>query len=164
MDHIWSPWRMKYIMNHEHKDGCIFCDALNCADGVENLVAYRGNKSFIILNRYPYTNGHLMVVPNDHKPSLEFLDVETCNEIMVLLNLSVKVLRTVYNPEGFNIGTNIGDVAGAGVASHVHFHIVPRWGGDTNFITTTGNVRVLPEELSQTYERICKALAETKQS
>jgi ATP adenylyltransferase len=105
-----------------------------------------------------------MVVPNDHKPSMEFLDVETCNEIMVLLNLSVKVLRAVYSPEGFNIGTNIGNVAGAGVASHVHFHIVPRWGGDTNFITTTGNVRVLPEELSQTYERICKALAEAKQS
>ena len=151
---------MKYIMNHEHKDGCIFCDALAHADGVENLIAYRGKLSFIILNRYPYTSGHLMVVPNDHKPSMEYLDDDTRTEIMSLLNLSIKVLRAVYAPEGFNIGTNIGDVAGAGIASHSHFHIVPRWGGDTNFITTTGNARVIPEDLDQTYARICKALAD----
>lgn len=144
-------------MNHEHKDGCIFCDALKSANDAENLVAFRGNKAFVILNRYPYTSGHLMVVPNAHHPSMEFLDIETGNEIMALLNTSIRVLRIVYKPEGFNIGTNIGDVAGAGVASHAHFHVVPRWSGDTNFITTTGMVRVLPEELSQTYERICQA-------
>ncbi len=149
-------------MNHEHKDGCIFCDALERQDGEENLIAYRGKRAFVILNRYPYTSGHLMVVPTDHKPSMEMLDVETCNEIMVLLNASIKVLRAVYRPEGFNIGTNIGDVAGAGVASHVHFHVVPRWAGDTNFITTTGMVRVLPEELCQTYARIRSAWAELK--
>jgi ATP adenylyltransferase len=148
---------MSYIMNHEHKDGCIFCDALKSANDAENLVAFRGSKAFVILNRYPYTSGHLMVVPNAHHPSMEYLDVETGNEIMALLNTSIRVLRSVYKPEGFNIGTNIGDVAGAGVASHVHFHVVPRWSGDTNFITTTGMVRVLPEELSQTYERICQA-------
>jgi ATP adenylyltransferase len=94
-------------MNHEHKDGCIFCDALKHADGVENLVAYRGKRSFIILNRYPYTSGHLMVVPNDHQPSMEFLDDDTRSEIMMLLNLSIKILRAVYSPEGFNIGSNI---------------------------------------------------------
>jgi ATP adenylyltransferase len=154
MNHIWSPWRMKYIMNHEHKDGCIFCDALKCSDGIENLIVYRGNNAFVILNRYPYTSGHLMVVPNTHRPSMEYLDVDTCNEIMELLKTAINVLRVVYNPEGFNIGTNIGDVAGAGVASHAHFHVVPRWGGDTNFITTTAAVRVIPEELSQTYARI----------
>jgi len=157
MGHIWSPWRMKYIMNHEHKGGCIFCDALECSDGVENLIAYRGKRAFVILNRFPYTSGHLMVVPIEHKPSMEDLDTETLTEIMVLVNKSLKILRMVYTPEGFNVGSNIGSVAGAGVASHVHFHIVPRWGGDTNFITTTGMVRVIPEELSQTYERICLA-------
>ena len=148
---------MSYIMNHEHKDGCIFCDALKSANDADNLVAFRGSKAFVILNRYPYTSGHLMVVPNAHHPSMEYLDVETGNEIMALLNSCIRVLRIVYKPEGFNIGTNIGDVAGAGVASHVHFHVVPRWSGDTNFITTTGMVRVLPEDLSQTYERICQA-------
>ncbi len=144
-------------MSHEHKDGCIFCDALQSKDEAENLIVYRGKKAFVILNRYPYTSGHLMVVPNTHQPSMEFLDNDTGAEIMELLNASIKVLRAVYAPEGFNIGTNIGDVAGAGIASHVHFHVVPRWSGDTNFITTTGNVRVLPEELCQTFERIVKA-------
>lgn len=147
-------------MNHEHKDGCIFCDALKRQDGVENLIAYRGKSAFVILNRFPYTSGHLMVVPFDHKPSMEMLENNTCNEIMILLKQSIKVLRAVYKPEGFNIGTNIGDVAGAGVASHVHFHVVPRWAGDTNFITTTGLVRVIPEELDQTYARICAAWSE----
>lgn len=151
---------MNYIMNHEHKDGCIFCDALKRQDGVENLIAYRGKSAFVILNRFPYTSGHLMVVPFDHKPSMEMLENNTCNEIMILLKQSIKVLRAVYKPEGFNIGTNIGDVAGAGVASHVHFHVVPRWAGDTNFITTTGLVRVIPEELDQTYARICAAWSE----
>ena len=148
---------MNYIMNHEHKDGCIFCDALQSVDGVENLIAHRGKHAFVILNRYPYTSGHLMVVPNAHQPSVEFLDAYTGAEIMDLLNQSIKVLRAVYTPQGFNVGTNIGDVAGAGIASHVHFHIVPRWAGDTNFMTTTSMVRVLPEELCQTYERIVKA-------
>ncbi|HEX7555466.1 MAG TPA: HIT domain-containing protein [Leptolinea sp.] len=144
-------------MNHEHKDGCIFCDALESADSSENLIAFRGKNAFVIMNRYPYTNGHLMVVPNVHQPSVEYLDVETRGEIMELLNRAIQVLRDVYYPEGFNIGTNIGDVAGAGIAGHVHFHVVPRWAGDTNFMTTTGMVRVLPEELYQTYERILKA-------
>lgn len=144
-------------MSHEHKDGCIFCDALQSPDNPENLIVYRGKKTFVILNRYPYTNGHLMVVPIAHIPSIELLEQETCIELMQLITTSIKVLRSVYTPEGFNVGTNIGDVAGAGVASHVHFHIVPRWAGDTNFMTTTGMVRVLPEELCQTYERIVKA-------
>jgi len=151
---------MNYIMNHEHKDCCIFCDALEHEDGSENLVAYRGKRAYVILNRYPYTNGHLMVVPNDHQPSMEDLDVETRGELMELLSSSVRILRSVYNPEGFNVGTNIGGAAGAGVAGHVHFHVVPRWAGDTNFMTTTGNARVLPEELCQTYDRISKAWLE----
>lgn len=157
MKQIWSPWRMNYIMKHEHKDACIFCDALGIGDGLDNLVAYRGSYAYAILNRYPYTSGHLMVVPNAHQPSMEDLNMETRSEIMELITDSVKVLRGVYNPEGFNIGTNIGGAAGAGIAGHVHFHIVPRWGGDTNFMTTTGMVRVLPEELSQTYDRITSA-------
>jgi ATP adenylyltransferase len=157
MNHIWSPWRMNYIMSHEHKDGCIFCEALEQEDGVENLVVFRGQKAYAILNRYPYTNGHLMIVPNEHQPSMEDLDKETRGEIMELLSQSVIILRKIYNPEGFNIGINIGGAAGAGVAGHMHFHVVPRWGGDTNFMTTTGMVRVLPEELSQTYERIFQA-------
>lgn len=148
---------MNYIMSHEHKDGCIFCDALTQPDNSDSLVVFRGQSAYAILNRYPYTNGHLMVVPNSHQPSMEYLDKDTRSEIMELLSQSVIVLRKIYNPEGFNIGTNIGGVAGAGIAGHVHFHVVPRWGGDTNFMTTTGMVRVLPEELSQTYERILKA-------
>ena len=154
MDHLWSPWRMNYISRGEKPDGCIFCNACTCQDGEENLVVRRGKLAFAILNRYPYTSGHIMVVPFTHQPSLVSLDVPTLEEIMRLINEGLHTIENIYQPHGFNVGANIGSMAGAGVADHVHFHVVPRWGGDTNFMTTVGATRVLPEELNQTYHRL----------
>jgi ATP adenylyltransferase len=154
MDHLWSPWRMNYISRTDKPGGCIFCDACACADSGDNLVVQRGKLAFVILNRYPYTSGHIMVVPYAHQPSLVCLDAPTLSEIMLLINQGLRTIEKIYRPHGFNVGANIGTVAGAGVADHVHFHIVPRWSGDTNFMTTTGNTRVLPEELGETFQRL----------
>ncbi len=154
MDHLWSPWRMKYISRSEKKAGCIFCNAADCTDSEENLIVRRTKLAFVILNRYPYNSGHVMVVPFAHQPSLVSLDKATQAEMMELINESLKTIESLYKPQGFNVGANIGSIAGAGVADHVHFHIVPRWAGDTNFMTTVGEARVLPEELSQTYQRL----------
>lgn len=154
MKHLWSPWRMAYIESTPSESGCIFCDRLEEEDGPENLILYRGKQSFVILNRYPYTNGHMMVVPYQHVPSLEKLDESTLTELMLLTNQTIAALRLVYYAESFNIGINIGEPAGAGVADHVHIHVVPRWSGDTNFMSTTAGTRVLPEALEQTYTRI----------
>jgi ATP adenylyltransferase len=143
---------MEYIQK-DKKTGCVFCEALDLSDGAENLILYRARYSFVILNRYPYTSGHLMVVPYLHQASLEGLSPEIRAEIMELSVRSMRILRVVYEPQGFNLGVNIGDVAGAGVLDHVHLHVVPRWGGDTNFMTATSDVRVLPELLEDTYKR-----------
>ena len=157
MDHLWCPWRMEYIQSDKNNDICIFCNEMSRPDGPENLIVYRGRRAFIILNRYPYTSGHLMVVPNDHLASLEQLDAETRSEIMELTAQSMIVLREVYQPQGFNIGVNIGVAAGAGVLDHVHLHVVPRWGGDTNFMSALADTRVLPETLEITFTRIQNA-------
>jgi ATP adenylyltransferase len=154
MKRIWSPWRMEYIENHEKQEGCIFCNALARADNEENLIIKRGKLAFVILNLYPYTSGHIMVAPTVHQPSLEFLDPDSRAEMMELVSQSIVVLRKVYNPQAFNVGANIGEAAGAGEPGHVHLHIVPRWAGDTNFMSTLGETRVLPEALEQTYKRI----------
>jgi ATP adenylyltransferase len=154
MNYLWSPWRKKYVLNYEGMDGCIFCRALQQEDGPGNLVVHRGKLAFMILNLYPYNGGHMMVVPNVHQPSIIVLDDETMHEIAGLITHSMQVASQVYHPEGFNIGANIGTAAGAGVEEHVHFHIVPRWLGDTNFMSTVGNTRVLPEELAETYWRL----------
>ena len=129
-------------------------------DGVENLIAFRGERAYVILNRYPYTSGHLMVVPFAHQAHLEDLDPPTRAEMMELTTRCVVVLPKIYHPEAFNIGANIGESAGAGVKSHVHIHIVPRWGGDTNFMTVVSETRVLPEALERTYERVKKRFLE----
>jgi ATP adenylyltransferase len=157
LEHLWCPWRMEYIQSDKNKDICIFCNEMSRPDGIENLIIYRGHRAFIILNRYPYTSGHLMVVPNDHLASLELLDTETRSEIMELTAQSMVVLREVYQPQGFNIGVNIGVAAGAGVLDHVHLHVVPRWGGDTNFMSALSDTRVLPEMLESTFERLQNA-------
>jgi ATP adenylyltransferase len=157
MQHIWTPWRMKYIQENKKDSDCIFCQALTQPDGSDNLVLFRGENVFVILNRYPYTSGHVMVVPMIHKPILEELDAIIRAEIMELTTQCVAVLRAVYNPEGFNIGMNIGAIAGAGIADHVHMHIVPRWAGDTSFMSTLGETRVLPESLEETYQKILNA-------
>ncbi len=145
---------MEYIENHGKEGGCIFCSALERTDGPENLIVHRGQVAFVILNLYPYTSGHLMVVPNLHKATLEELNPEIRSEMMELTSLSMTVLRKVYRPQAFNLGANIGEAAGAGVKEHVHLHIVPRWMGDTNFMSTLGETRVLPELLQDTYQRI----------
>jgi ATP adenylyltransferase len=144
---------MEYIESSK-EDGCIFCTAQAQEDSVENLIAFRGDLAYVILNRYPYTSGHLMVVPFDHKPNLEELDPETRAEMMELTASCMTVLRRVYHPQAFNMGANIGESAGAGIKSHVHIHIVPRWHGDTNFISILGDTRVLPEALETTYQRV----------
>ena len=155
MNHIWSPWRMKYIENTEKKEeGCVFCNAHAKEDDTTTLIAFRGQLTFVILNLYPYTSGHLLVVPFEHVATLEELDQSTRAEMMELTSQCTTVLRKIYHPQGFNVGANIGEAAGAGVPGHVHIHIVPRWGADTNFMTVLGETRVLPESLEDTYKRV----------
>lgn len=154
MKHLWSPWRMKYIQGNQKNNQCVFCVAPQQEDGHENLIIARGEHAFVILNRFPYTSGHIMVVPYDHRPNLPDLDQSTRVEMIELLNRGLQVLQTVYKPEGFNLGANIGSVAGAGIAEHFHFHIVPRWAGDTNFMSTLSGTRVLPEALEDSFRRI----------
>ncbi len=156
MNYIWSPWRMDYIMNHDAAAECVFCKAVQQEDGPENLVVFRGQLAYVILNRYPYTSGHVMVVPYEHVASLESLTAETRSEIMELATRCIQVLRRAYQPQGFNLGVNMGEAAGAGIVDHVHLHVVPRWGGDTNFMSSVGGTRVLPESIDGGYYRIRK--------
>jgi ATP adenylyltransferase len=149
---------MKYIIGQVKSIDCIFCRALKQVDGVENLIVWRGKYAFIILNLYPYTSGHSMVVPYEHKDSLEDLDPEVRAEMMELIAAVMRSLRTIYNPDAFNIGANIGAAAGAGIAAHVHLHVVPRWTGDTNFMSTVGETRVVPEVPSETFLRLSQQL------
>ncbi len=154
MKQLWSPWRMTYIENHEKEDGCVFCNAQAKADSAENLIAFRGNNAYVILNRYPYTSGHLMAIPFEHVSNLEELNAETRAEMMELTSRCTTILQKIYKTKSFNVGINIGEAAGAGVLGHVHIHIVPRWAGDTNFMTSIGETRVLPEALEDTYKRV----------
>lgn len=144
-------------MGNNPKSGCIFCDALAQEDGPENLIVTRGPLTFVMMNRYPYTSGHIMVVPKDHQPSLELLSADTRTALMETVAHGIQVMRLVYKPEGFNVGVNIGTVSGAGVADHVHMHIVPRWAGDTNFMSTLAGARVLPEALEDSFHRLREA-------
>ena len=157
MKHIWSPWRMEYIENHGKEDGCVFCTALAAVDSSDNLIVHRGQRAFVILNRYPYTSGHVMIVPYEHTPNLEELDAPARAEMMELTSRATAVLRNIYNTEAFNVGMNIGEAAGAGVKEHVHIHVVPRWNGDTNFMSSLAETRVLPELLADTWTRITAA-------
>ena len=145
---------MAYIEDTQHEEDCVFCSHPLQPDGPENLIVARSQRAFVILNRFPYTSGHLMIVPFAHQPSLEMLDSVTRAEMMELITHAVEILRSVYHPQGFNLGANIGELAGAGIAEHVHLHVVPRWGGDTNFMTALGNTRVIPESLEETYRRV----------
>jgi len=152
---------MEYIESNNNKEaGCVFCNAQARTDSAENLIAHRGERAYVILNRFPYTSGHLMVNPFEHKPNLEELDSATRAEMMELTSRSTTVLKNIYKSQGFNIGVNIGEAGGAGVLGHVHIHIVPRWKGDTNFISTIGGTRVLPEALDVTYLRVKAAFLE----
>ncbi|NQU29044.1 MAG: HIT domain-containing protein [Anaerolineae bacterium] len=157
MKYLWSPWRMKYIQAHKNEEGCVFCTIQKMPDNKENLIVVRGELSYVVMNRYPYTSGHILVIPYIHKPNLEVLNADTRAEMMELVTQSMRVLRSIYRPQGFNMGANIGEAAGAGIAPHVHLHVVPRWSGDTNFMSSLGETRVLPEALEETYQRIKEA-------
>jgi ATP adenylyltransferase len=154
MKRLFSPWRMKYILKETNEEGCVFCSALAKQDGPENLIIGRGKWAFIILNKYPYTSGHVMVAPFEHKANLEDLTPEIRAEMTELTSRCIVVLKRVYRPQAFNLGANVGEAAGAGVPGHFHIHIVPRWTGDTNFMSAVGETRVLPELLEESYERI----------
>lgn len=154
MDHLWTPWRMPYLRGEEPMpEDCLFCTAPRMEDD-EFYIVHRENLCYAILNRFPYNNGHLMIVPYAHVATLEELDTENLTGLMVLTQRSLRVLREAYSPQGFNVGINIGEVAGAGVAGHLHLHIVPRWGGDSNYMSIVGETRVIPEWLDQTYARL----------
>ena len=157
MKHLWSPWRMTYLEKHEKEAGCVFCNAQAKEDGSTNLIAFRGQRAYVILNRFPYTSGHLLVVANQHKNSIEYLDAETRAEMMEQTTRAMVVLRSVYHPDAFNVGANIGEAAGAGIAGHVHIHVVPRWTGDSNFMMTLAEIKVMPEALVETYARVLAA-------
>ena len=151
MKQLWAPWRMPYLRGENPKmDGCLFCHKLAQDDAVEHVL-YRGVHCFVVLNRFPYNNGHMMVVPYTHTGTLESLDDATLLEMMQVVRHALNVLRQVYHPHGFNVGVNEGSAAGAGVAEHVHLHIVPRWDGDVNYMTVVGETRVIPESLDDTY-------------
>lgn len=153
MKRLFCPWRIKYITSEKEKD-CIFCKKPLEDRDEENLILLRGKFNFIILNLYPYNNGHLMIVPYKHTNDITKLDMETLTEMMKFLQLSVKALKETMNPHGFNIGFNIGEVAGAGIAEHLHMHVVPRWNGDTNFMFVLGETKVIPEDLQSTYKKL----------
>lgn len=153
MDRLWTPWRMSYI-GGKRSPGCIFCNAAGDPDNPDLLVVHSGRHGMIMLNRYPYNSGHLMVVPYLHADSLEHFDPEIRAELMELSSLAIEVCRVIYRCDGFNTGMNIGQAAGAGIADHLHMHIVPRWIGDANFMPTLGNTIVLPETLNVTHARL----------
>jgi ATP adenylyltransferase len=153
MERMWSPWRLAYLTSPKDMSGCILCTALTRAES-QPLVLLRGRAAFVILNLYPYNNGHLMVVANRHVGTLAELTADEASEMMRLTQWAEIAIQEAYRPEGLNVGINLGRPAGAGVAGHVHIHVVPRWAGDTNFMSVIGDVRVLPEELGVTAGRL----------
>jgi ATP adenylyltransferase len=157
MDYLWTPWRYAYVTGAEPAKGCIFCEAPKETDEKARIV-HRGTRCYIILNTYPYTNGHVMVVPYAHLDELQKLPVEAAQEMMALTQRMEGVLRSLYRPDGLNLGMNIGKAAGAGVAGHIHMHVLPRWVADANFVSVIGETRVLPEAIEVTWSRIRGAL------
>ena len=160
MDYLWSPWRYQYIKEGTGSKGCIFCDIAASSEDEANYVVHRGTSNFVVLNRYPYTSGHAMVVPYGHLATLEEAPAEAAEEMMRLTQRVEGALRRIYHPGGVNIGMNVGEAAGAGVAGHIHMHVLPRWVADSNFITVVGETRVLPEELAETWRRLRAEFAE----
>jgi ATP adenylyltransferase len=151
MSHLWAPWRMAYIKGERTVvDGCIFCKALEAEDA-EAHILHRSQHAYAILNRFPYNNGHLMIIPYAHVATQEALPPDALLDIMQMVNHALAALRKAYNPPAFNLGANIGAAAGAGIAEHYHFHVVPRWAGDANFMTAVGDTRVIPASLDETW-------------
>lgn len=158
MDYLWTPWRYKYISDPGKDDRCIFCAALESKDDAAAQIVFRGQHNFVILNRFPYTTGHVMVVPYQHTADFAALPAATGAELMQIAQRAQQALAATYKPEGYNLGMNLGRCAGAGVTGHLHLHVLPRWAGDTNFMATIGETRMHPEELSETYRKLRAAL------
>jgi len=158
MDHLWTPWRYQYVTTAVPDGGCIFCAIAASSDDAGNYVLLRAERNFALLNLYPYTNGHLMIAPYEHVATLTEAHPETLAELMRLTVRAEKALRDLYRPGGINLGMNLGHCAGAGVAGHIHMHVLPRWHGDASFMTTVGETRVLPEDLATTWKRLKEAL------
>ncbi|HLZ64539.1 MAG TPA: HIT domain-containing protein [Ktedonosporobacter sp.] len=165
MENLWAPWRMEFI---EPKTpvapGCIFCTQPAAQRDVEYHILHRGERCFMMLNKYPYNNGHLMIAPFQHIGTLEGLDAATLAELMAQAQLALKAIRLAMGPDGFNMGINEGKVAGAGFAEHIHYHIVPRWAGDTNFMPIVADIKVMPEHLDTVYKRLLAALEQVKEA
>ncbi len=159
MDHLWSPWRYRYVTKGDKPSGCVFCRMVAETNDAENLILMRGKYNFAVLNLYPYTNGHLMIVPYEHVATMGEAKPEVLAEMMELTQRAEMALSAVYKPQGVNIGMNVGECAGAGVAGHIHMHVLPRWFGDANFMTVLGEARVHIEELTVTWNRLRDALA-----
>jgi len=157
MDFLWSPWRYQYVTTAEKATSCIFCTIPAEHRDAENYVVHRARLNYVVLNRFPYTSGHLMVVPFAHHATLTELADETLAEMIVLARRAEAHLRANYHPDGLNMGINIGKAAGAGVAGHIHMHVLPRWVADANFMTSVGETRVLPEDLAETYHKLARA-------
>jgi ATP adenylyltransferase len=160
MDYLWTPWRYAYVSSAGKTSGCVFCDAVNDGDDSKTGIVYRGKRCFVILNAYPYTPGHVMVVPYAHLDELQKLSAEAAHEMMDLSQRMESVLRELYHPDGINLGMNIGKAAGAGIAGHIHMHVLPRWVADANFLSVVGETRILPETLDVTWKRISGAFSE----
>lgn len=155
---LWAPWRLDYIKGPK-PDECIFCERPRLGDDAEAYIVARGDRCFTMLNAFPYNNGHVMVSPFEHVPSIEDLDAPTLGEMMTLTQRSLAAIRSVYGPDGFNLGINQGKIAGAGFDDHVHLHVVPRWGADTNFMPVLSSTRVLPESLAASFEALSTELS-----
>jgi len=151
---LWAPWRMGYILAENKADGCIFCPGTDRNVDQERLILHVGPRTMVVMNRFPYNNGHLLVAPVKHVSSLERLNQDETLGLLLMVRKSIEILKQVMKPDGFNVGLNLGHVAGAGMENHMHFHIVPRWKGDTNFMTVIEDVRVIPEHIKATYAKL----------
>ena len=159
---LWAPWRMGYILSNDKDNGCIFCPGKDRSKDEERLILSVEEHTMVLMNRYPYNNGHLLVAPVKHVSGLEQLNNKETLNLLLMVRRTVEILKEVMNPEGFNVGLNLGRVAGAGMEEHMHFHIVPRWKGDTNFMTILGDVRVIPEHIKETYKKLLPLYHEQK--
>jgi ATP adenylyltransferase len=153
VERLWAPWRLEYIQSADEQEGCVFCAARD-GDDAERLVVHRGNRALVVLNKYPYASGHLMVAPNRHEGEFGELDADEALEVHRLAAAGLAALAETMRPQGFNLGWNLGRIAGAGVVDHVHLHVVPRWAGDTNFMPVLADVKVLPEALESTRQKL----------
>ena len=159
MDHLWSPWRYQYVQKERAGSECVFCLCASSETDQDHLVVHRGKHNFVMLNLYPYSTGHLMVVPYQHVDNLQDATLETIQEMMLLVREAQRHLADIYRAPGYNIGMNLGESAGAGIAEHIHMHVLPRWPGDTNFMTTVAETRVLPEDLPSTWRKLRDAFS-----